>query len=93
MFWYAPRRVVLPAHNVLSLNCNRSLATPPKNIAPIPPLPTGKADVIHTLAGSSYHSFIGTRSASAAAAYKKAARPKKYFPTLIFVFLFFCSYI
>ena len=76
MFWYAPRCVVLPAHSVLSLNCTCSRSTPPKNMAPIPPLPTGRAEVIHTVAGSSYHNVIGTRSAPIPVPQAQQASPK-----------------
>ena len=48
-----------PDQRVFSLNCTCSWVTPPKNIAPMSPLPTGNADVIHSAAGSSYHSLRG----------------------------------
>src|SRR5687768_6994530 len=45
-----------PDHSVLSLSCRRSLLTRPKTIAPVLPLPKGRASS-HTFAGRSYQSF------------------------------------
>ena len=54
---YEPRSVAPdePFHRVLWLNWMRSTLVPPKIIAPILPLPIGKASVTHWFAGASYH--------------------------------------
>ena len=55
-----------PVQSVYSLNWMRSLSTPPKSIAPICPLPIGRASV-HTFAGASYHMRVEHPFSSACA--------------------------
>ncbi len=65
LLWIAKQRpstaMRSPVHRLISLNWIRSISVPPKSIAPMGPLPIGRASVIHVFAGRSYHrhSFPG----------------------------------
>src|SRR5690625_71113 len=55
-----------------SLSCSRSVATPPKTIAPSRPFPTGSASS-HSAAGCRYHSSIGFGSSASCSGRSAAA--------------------
>src|SRR4030042_6285311 len=46
-----------PVQKLISLNCIRSRAGPPKSIAPVRPFPIGKASLSQSSAGLSYFSI------------------------------------